>query len=300
VARVEDGLVFEHGETVLRFRGRASTQLLPLLLPLLDGTRSLRELARALGEPIAPAIEHAVVVLAQHGLLAEGVTESWPALRARTAAFCAAASRGAMDERDAAAVLAGTSTAVLGSGPLAAELVRILRASGVGNVQLLDGDEPGDVSFAIAAPEGDGMHALPRWNEAFLEATITWFQLLPFNGRFAVAGPLYVPGETACFECYRLRRGANVGYSEEFWALEQATARACSTPGFDALVAGIATTLILRWLVARDPFLPGRCFTVGLDEGLRVEPHEVLRVPRCPACSGLDGLAGVVPWAEAA
>ena len=180
--------------------------------------------------------------------------------------------------------------------------MRVLRLCGIGEVSLLDDGERAvsDVAFAIVAPEAGDVPALAAWNTRFLAASTTWFQLLPFNGRFAVAGPLCVPGETACYECYRLRRAANVGFSEEFLALERAAGCQSSTPSFDALVAGIASTLVLRWVVVRDPFLPGRLFTVGLEDGLRVEAHEVLRVPRCPACSGLGGRAGPLPWAEAA
>jgi bacteriocin biosynthesis cyclodehydratase domain-containing protein len=302
VAPVEDGLAFEYGETVLRFGGRAATELLPLLLPLLDGTRSLRELTAALGESIAPAIEHALETLSEHGLLAEGVSETSPALRARTAASCAAACPGAVEEGHVAEALRVASVAIGGSGPLAAELLRLLRLCGIEDVRLFELTEAtlDDAAIAIAAPEAQDVPRLTAWNVACLESSTPWFQLLPFNGRFALVGPFYVPGETACYECYRLRRAANVGYEDEFWALERTASRACSTPGLDALLAGAATSLILRWLVSPDAFLPGRFFTFRFDAGLCLEAHDVFRVPRCPACSGLANVASPLPWAEAA
>ena len=302
VAPVEDGLAFEYGETVLRFGGHAATDLLPLLLPLLDGTRSLRELAAALGEPIAPAIEHALGKLSEHGLLVEGVPEVSSALRARTAASCAAAWPGAGEERSVDAALRAAAVAIGGGGPLAAELLRLLRLCGIEDVRLVEiAEEALDgVAVAIAAPEAQEVPRLAAWNSACLERSTAWLQLLPFNGRFALAGPLYIPGETACYECYRLRRAANIAYEDEFWALERTAPRASSTPGLDALLAGAAVSLILRWLVGRDPFLPGRCFAFRFDAGLSVETHDVFRVPRCPACSGLTHVASPLPWAEAA
>jgi bacteriocin biosynthesis cyclodehydratase domain-containing protein len=299
VARLEDGVAFEYGDSVLRFGGRAATRLLPLLLELLDGTRTVKEIGHALGEPIGPAIDHALATLAQNGLLSDGPPPEHPALLARTAAFCAAGSGGQLDEEAAVARLQDSTAVVLGRGPLASELLRLLRLSGLGDVRALgwDDDRP-EATLVAAAPGADEIVRLPEWNAACVRTRAAWIQLLPFNGRFAVVGPLYVPGETACYECFRLRRAANVGFAEEFWALEGARPRWGSTPALDALLAGSAGALILRWLLGRDALLPGRFFAIGFDDALTVKAHEVLRVPRCPACSGLASLASPLPWGD--
>jgi bacteriocin biosynthesis cyclodehydratase domain-containing protein len=299
VARVEDGVAVEYGDSVLRFGGRAATKLLPLLLELLDGTRTVKEIGSALGEPIAPAIDHALATLAQNGLLADGLPPEQPGLLARSAAFCSASSGGQLDEQAATACLEGSTARVLGSGPLASEVLRLLRLSGLGDVRAFDwSDDCAHAGLVVVAPAAEELGRLPGWNATCLRERVAWLQLLPFNGRLAIVGPLYVPGETACYGCFRLRRAANVGFAEEFWALEGAHATWGSTAALDALLAGAAGVLILRWLLVRDALLPGRFFTISFDDALTVRAHEVLRVPRCAACSGLAGVASPLPWGD--
>ena len=64
---VEDGprLLVEHAGTLVTLEGRAVRALLPSLLPLLDGTRTLDEVTAALGPPVEPAVLRALALLAQ-------------------------------------------------------------------------------------------------------------------------------------------------------------------------------------------------------------------------------------------
>src|SRR5919204_18130 len=68
-----------------------------------------------------------------------------------------------------------------------------------------------------------------------LRVATPWLPVLPFDGRVAVLGPLYVPGESCCYECYRLRRAANSPFPGEFWALERGRAAYPSSPALDAI-----------------------------------------------------------------
>jgi bacteriocin biosynthesis cyclodehydratase domain-containing protein len=105
-----------------------------------------------------------------------------------------------------------------------------------------------------------------------------------------------VPGETCCYACYRLRRRSNVPYLEEFDAVEAAPIAARVPPPVDAVVAGLAATLALRWLVVHDHALPGSFYAFELGLVLALQRHVVHRVPRCPACSGLDDVSPPLPW----
>jgi hypothetical protein len=68
----DDRLLLEHGQTVVVVEGAAVRTLLPALLPLLDGTRSVEELGLRLGLAARPAIDLALETLAAHGLLVDG------------------------------------------------------------------------------------------------------------------------------------------------------------------------------------------------------------------------------------
>src|SRR5437899_2835659 len=79
LAPTDDGLVLSYGDSVVVFEGRAAQRLLPVLLPLLDGRRTLDEIASELGASARPAIENAVALLDRHGLLTEPPASAGPA-----------------------------------------------------------------------------------------------------------------------------------------------------------------------------------------------------------------------------
>ncbi|MFH8386553.1 nitroreductase family protein [Kitasatospora sp. NPDC018058] len=68
----EDGLIVEGTGTRRTLSGRSARQILPDLLPLLDGTRTLDDLSAALGRP-APQVRAVLLLLYSCGLLQEGV-----------------------------------------------------------------------------------------------------------------------------------------------------------------------------------------------------------------------------------
>jgi len=72
VASADDAVVLEYGQRVICLAGRAGAVLVPVLLPLLDGTRTLAEIVEVLGEPARPAIEAALERLTEYDLLLEG------------------------------------------------------------------------------------------------------------------------------------------------------------------------------------------------------------------------------------
>jgi bacteriocin biosynthesis cyclodehydratase domain-containing protein len=297
-----DRVLFHYGESLLTVEGKAAVRLLPALLPLLDGTRTVDDIAAYLGEPVRPAIDKALRLFQEHFLLTNGPLPDAAGPLRRSAEFLAATDPGGGSVEKMLETLQGASAGVIGSGPLAEEVARLLRLSGVGGLDRLDWDASPDsrleLEVVVAAPSGEELLRLVDWNRAALAARSPWLQLLPFDGRFVAIGPLYVPGETACFECYRLRRASNLDYPSEFLTLEQAPARHPAAPTLDRAVAGFAATLVLRWLVHRDQFLPGLWYALEHEWELRLNPHFVYRVPRCSACSDLDRQAPPLPWHE--
>ena len=101
--------------------------------------------------------------------------------------------------------------------------------------------------------------------------------MLPFDGRFAAIGPLYIPGETACYECFRHRRAANITYAPQFWAMQE-------TPA--------------PWHLRNDAGIPGNFQSLEFGGDITLGSHIVYRVPRCTACGSVEGVAPVLPWFE--
>lgn len=294
-------MVLEYGGEAVVLEGRAVAALLPALLPLLDGTRTAEEIAATLGEPARPAVERALELLGLHGLLTDGppLPDVVPLPFAAAALHHAGNDPAAPPPGATRQRLADATVAVVGAGAVAAEVARTLRLSGVGGVAHTGWAEaPGAAELAVVAPAPAERRALRAWNEAALRADVPWLQVLPHDGSFAAVGPLFVPGETCCHECYRRRRAANVDYPGEFWPLEEARGGLADAPAVVAAVAGLAALVTLRWLLFRDPFAAGVLLALELRETAGLTRHVVHRLPRCPACSTV-GPALPLPWAEA-
>jgi bacteriocin biosynthesis cyclodehydratase domain-containing protein len=292
-----DEVVLEHGHVVHVFGGPAATGLLAGLLPLLDGTRTAAELAEASSSPPV-AVDQALRRLDGLGLLLDGEPDAAGA----DAAVRSLAASGLLRPGEVRAALRAAEVAVVGGAPVGATVEELLRASGVGVASRCGWDAAAGIASAapatlvVAVPEPDEVARLDGWNEAAVAAGgPAWLQVLPFDGRLAAVGPLFVPGESCCRACFVRRRAAASGYGVEFEPLEAVPTRAGGGPALDAVVAGVAATVALRWLVHRDPALPGVLHACERD-GLAVGEHRVLRVPRCAVCSGTHDRATPLPW----
>jgi bacteriocin biosynthesis cyclodehydratase domain-containing protein len=296
VANADRKVVLEHAQRVVSLEGKAADRLLPVLLPLLDGRRTVDEIVDVLGQAVRPAVEHTLALLAGHGVLDDGppLPDDLPRPVAATAALLASLRPGAGTLAGTAEALAACSVGVAGNGEVAAEIARVLRASGIG-VKRTSGVERG-VDLTICAPSGDERTRLEEWNAQALAVGDPWLQLLAFDGRYAAVGPLYLPGDTCCYECFRLRRRAGLGSGTDFALVDQAPSDCPAAPALDVVLAGLASLVVSTWLVQRDHYTPGTFLAVELLPTLAVSGHYVYRVPRCPVCSGLADTAPPLPW----
>jgi len=289
---LDDRMLLEHGQTVVVLEGDAVRTLLPALLPLLDGTRSHDELAARLGVGARPALDHALEVLAAHGLLVEGP----PAPREVASAADAVAATYGLAPDLAARRLRSAVVGVVGASASALEIARLLRLCGVGTVRRCRWHGRDRFDVAVVAPAGDELHRLRSWNRMALAQPRPWLPIGPYDGRYAAVGPLIVPGETCCFECVRRRRAANLAYGELLDDLETVPTAATVDAALGAMVVGVAAHVVLRWLGGCDTTLAGVLFAVEARPALSVGDHPVLRHPRCPACSPAERLASRLPW----
>jgi bacteriocin biosynthesis cyclodehydratase domain-containing protein len=298
----EDGrrVLVEQGGTVVTLEGRAAIALLPRLLPLLDGTRTTAEIAAAFGQAAAPAVSKALSLLAGNGLLVEGPLAPTDVDACTETATFAACVTGATTQAAARERLAAARVAVLGSGAAGKEIRRLQRQSGVGRVDLLPADStPPEVSLVVAAPSRTEVPVLESLNELALARRQPWLQVLPYDGRFVVAGPLFLPGASACRACWLTRRAACSGYEDDFELVERQQPRAPSSAAVIALGAALAAVLAVRWLTTADLGLPGRYYALETRAIMHLRFDLLLRVPRCATCgpprSGVPS-----PWFEAA
>jgi bacteriocin biosynthesis cyclodehydratase domain-containing protein len=292
---VEDGdrLLLEHGRTAVVLEGGAVRALLPRLLPLLDGTRTVEQIVEAVGVPAGEAVEAAIELLESNGLLVEGP----PVASTESGALAIAAAYGI----EPALVVDRVRLAkvgVVGSSPAADQTARLLRGDGIRWVQDL-GWQEGAVDLAVVAPSADEAPRLSDWNRHALEQGIRWLPLHPFDGAIFAVGPLLIPGESCCHECTELRLAAHLQYGRRLDLIHAVPPVASPTAGLAAAAAGLAAHLAICWLAGADTRLPGELYVLAAHPELTLSSHHVLRVPRCPACSDAQRLAAPLPWHEA-
>ena len=226
VADDGDRILVEHGGTVVTFEGRAAAALLPRCCRSSTAPAQSTSSSRRSGRPSRPRSRTPSSCWQR-----TGCSSTAPIGRRR-----GSRDRGGIVRRRghpahdaggrARGARAGPSVAVLGTGATPAEIRRQLAADRRRRVEVPPlGAEPEPGSFVVAAPGPDERRrALERLNELALERRAPWLQVLPFDGRVLVVGPLFLPGASACRECFVLRRGACSGYDDDFELVERSHA----------------------------------------------------------------------------
>ena len=293
--------MLDYAQSAVVFDGTAAARLLPALLPLLDGEHAVSDIVAELGEPAAPAIDQALALLAEHRLLSGPLpAPSSFSDRDQTLRLLLATDRSDISAFAVRDTLERAQVTIAGSAPLGEEVARVLRCSGVEQIEhvsLATTPRAAD-SLTLVAPAPGELPELDAWNRACLGSGAVWLALLPCDGRVAPIGPLFVPGETACYDCLRIRRASTCGYAAEFWSLDAAPAAYPDCFSIRRAVAGLAGWLALRWLVGRAASLPGVLHALELGPPVTVATHHVWRVPRCASCSDTAATSPPSPWFE--
>ena len=362
VVRVGDGDVsFRSHAVALRLDGPAAVFFAEQVVPLLDGRRSVAEIAAMLpGVAAADLREHLERLAAARVLLraAEPRTAGGDGLLEPFAAMLASLG---LPQEEAAARLARMRVGVLGLQGHGAQTADLLARLGIGELILVDPHacRPGDLALmplaaadAVGRPRQEAMRDLlaarggPTRLRAFPAAAIDresvsrlageadflvscfdrdliaanhWVNraalaagvpalFARMEGHRIFAGPLLLPGETACYMCWRMRHLACADDFAEAMAQEEAADARRSVgetppalPPLAAQLAGlVATEFVKTTLALGRPALAGAVFEHDALE-LRSATHPVLRRPDCPACRkkkppippqpALDGLA---------
>lgn len=209
-----------------------------------------------------------------------------------------------------AAALDGASTLVVGPGRMTSPAVTDLLRTDADAVLVLEpgADDPdstfdddrvervgrddldasvADVDLAATFLDRPAPDLLDEVNRVVHDRETAWL-LARTCGYDGVVGPLVVPGESACYECFRRRRDANLPAADEYAAFEDAASGRAGSPGpdvaaFERVVAGLATVDALNYLSYGFGFTVGR--VVHYDFSVfSMECNDVLPVPRCPVC----------------
>ena len=241
------------------------------LIPLLDGSRSRREISAAL----IPTWSPVSVACALYGLAAKGhaVSGDFRMDHDAAALWClfGATPRRVED------VLAEALVSVRGDGR-ADRLAGALRTMGA---KVADVGRP-DLLITVTDDYLDNEHA--AFNRKCLESETPWM-LARIGGSEPLLGPVFRPGSGPCWACleHRIRGNREVGefLRRRFGGPVLPTAVA---PALTDAAIGMAAMEALKWLVLGDR-APAHGHVLSFDaRSFGAGRHRVVRRPQCPAC----------------
>jgi bacteriocin biosynthesis cyclodehydratase domain-containing protein len=143
--------------------------------------------------------------------------------------------------------------------------------------------------FVVAALEFFSPAAFHEANEVALTVGKPWISVY-VDGSEALIGPIYVPGETLCYNEFEIQNEASSRLQADYLIYKETLASArldaphLVLPPFLSVVSGWATTAALSFLTSGQSFVVGRCVRVDFER-FAVDYQDVLRLPRCPACA---------------
>ncbi len=300
VVPIADGIVLlRSADRSLVLRGEAATEVVPRLCPLLDGNRTVAEIAAAFEDVAAPVIEQAVGVFAERDLLEE-VNEAALEPDLELGAFFAVLNNNSIDaeamRKGHVLIIGGQNEGKLTLGRLYREA---LSRTGVGSLTEApaEADLPwgnlvgANCDLVMFLPDRPLLPAREAVHKACLEAGVKLSTAGFLNSTTLVVGPTVVPGETACWTCHELRVKGVQNHYPEFEAFQQFLQShpevdpvGSRLPALAQALAGLAAFETIRILTnVMPPVTYGAMVTLNCMD-MAVEMHDVLKLPRCPVC----------------
>ncbi len=299
VVPLKDGLLIEGAADQQVLRGKATKRLLPLLLPLLDGKRTLKEVVQAIPDAPPKLIFDMIALLYTRGLLedsaadpvefdAEGVNPQVLSYFRRNV-DTTRVNHSALQSLER---LASAQIAVMVYGTYAqearVEICAQLQQTGIGMVRDLEWgtdlgillEQQADRRLVVVLVDGYEDQALfQNLDEQCARYSIPWLRAgIDLKRQVAEMGPYFERGETACYRCFAR---ANAEVVEEPGGLEGSHLR-----------QQFATRLWAQMLVLEAVYLLSRIAppTAGIHvmqyhlENWSNQRIDYPRLPGCPTC----------------
>lgn len=259
-------------EDTLALRGEHTESVLPLL----DGSRDLAELRRAL-----PAATDSGEVANLLGNLAEAGLVALRPAEAESAALAYWDACG-LEAEQAAAAIAAARVGVLTVGVEPEPAIAALRAAG-----LVVGKDTALTVVLCHDYLADGLADIDAEHRA---AGRPWLLAKPTGARLWL-GPVFTPGDGPCWHCLAVRLWENrpaEAHVRDALALGGAVPRpTVTTPALTGLAHNLVAVEVAKWLAGQR--YPGQRAVWTLDSrDLRGRHHEVRARPECASCGDIS------------
>jgi bacteriocin biosynthesis cyclodehydratase domain-containing protein len=147
-----------------------------------------------------------------------------------------------------------------------------------------------ETDCALVCLDSPAPALLEAFNEAALQTKTVWLRGQVYRGE-GIVGPVVIPGQSACYKCFELRRNANLSNYEEVMQFEsrlkempQIRTDSNTLRPIAALTASLLALEALRILSGvSPPQLVAKYIRLDF-RSFDFAPHRFLRLPNCPAC----------------
>lgn len=304
---LSDGFLVDGTGDQQVLRGKATQTLLPRLLPLLDGTRTLDEIAAALPKFPQAAITNAVALLYTRGLLEDSAADpDEPALKEIDPQILAFFRRHVDVTRvnhsslEALARLVHAQIALYALGPNADEargvIEKQLRQAGIRHIHALaEGSEigaafedlPGQRLVVVLVTGPDDQVRLQEIDDICARQRIPWLRasIHPAAQR-AELGPYFERGETACYRCYA---------RSVFPVMEEERASGQHDIRLDTRLWANMLVVETIYLLSRISFLATGLNVTRYDlKNWSTQRMRLPKLPGCPVCRPASSEMGMI------
>lgn len=356
VVPVNDELIqLRSQENIILLKGSAVTNILPDLLPLLDGSNTMNDIYSKLSYCTQEVVNEAILLLKSHYLLEDAECkyeskleqEEIEKFKNQLQFFSLFSERvlpnaSVIDKYKIFDSLKKSSCLVIGLKRCGRMIAKKLVQNGLGTIYLYDktlqeynlvetkysyedimkelkginekcnvfySDKNdslkkviGKVDLIIFAEDIALQSDLLKVNKLCIDADKPWISLRVGELKFQI-GPMVVPNQTACYECFQNRYNGNLSFYEEemqFEKYKEDNWNQMETCGSDLFYSMAANYLV--WEVIKQitkiftPVTLSRVITFDILT-LETSIDSILKMPRCPVCSNIEKKPFVEPYA---
>lgn len=277
ISIVDDDKVFVGTESAhFLIEGRAAN----VVARAIDGTTEVDEILASAADVVGiPNVMAVIKRLAAGGHLVDG-----PGLD--DAAATAWWDRRGIDPVAAAAGIDTAQVRLIDLGAHAADAEAVVAALRSVGIEVLDGSTAGSGTTAVVVT-ADLLDSRIAAIDAEMRAAGTSWLLVRASGEAVSVGPLFTPGDTACWHCMEMRMRGNRQLDTY---LERKVATTVSRPAAPpavaatrSIAAGIAASELLAHLGGATVTSLGHIVAVD-TQTYQSETHAVIRRPQCHAC----------------
>jgi thiazole/oxazole-forming peptide maturase SagC family component len=152
--------------------------------------------------------------------------------------------------------------------------------------------KPERIDCIVATSHLGAISFMRRWNDFCVKNKCTFLPIV-LRDLIGYVGPLVIPYETACYECFLSRRKANMEEPEIANSWENIAPDGNRIVGYHPAMASILAEIAVMELVKFYGGFSGPMLNVGKLIKLnmlstQLHTHNVLKVPRCRVCSTMN------------